>query len=200
LEINNAFQLDGKPQQADYRRYILIDFKTNFTDDEHKIDKVINGIQYRRANHYYETEEFQTSIRPIFFSVLINVYQQYYNSAQKCLHITIPDCVRENTNQYLTEQDTAKRLFDYCFKKVDDPTKKMHLTKVWDAIKRSDRYLSLSFTDKRAFSRDEIYKYIRELYNIPHNPNNHKPVNVCGIEAIDIDADSEPEEGETFET
>lgn len=199
LEINNAFQLDGKPQQADYRRYILIDFKTNFTDDERKIDKVITGIQYRRANHYYETEEFQTSIRPIFFLVLTNVYQQYYNFSQKCLNIIIPDCVRENTNQYLTEQDTAKRLFDYCFKKVDDPTKKMPITKVWDAIKKSDRYLSLSFTDKRAFSRDEIYKYIRELYNIPHNPNNHKPVNVCGIEAIDIDADSEPEE-EAFAT
>lgn len=193
LEINNAFQLDGKPQQADYRRYILIDFKTNFTDDINKIDKVINGIQYRKANHYYETDEFHTSIRPVFFDMLSNIYKQFYDPTQQCLQFTIPDCVRENSNQYLTQQDTAKRLFDYCFIKVEDTTKQLPITKVWDRIKKSDIYVSLPYADKRTFSRDEIYTYIRELYNIPYNPKSHKTPMVCGIEAVGTGEDEEEE-------
>jgi hypothetical protein len=185
LEINNAFELDGKPQQADYRRYLLIDFKTNFTDDPNKIGKSINGIQYRQANHSYETEEFIKSIRPAFFYMLTVVYGRYYDETQKCLSFTIPDIVRENTNRYLTEQDTVKRLFDYCFVKIEDQTKKIPISRIWEVIKRSDIYVSLPQNDRRLFSRNEVYSYIKELYNIPHNPNNHKPIIVCGIQEIE---------------
>jgi phage/plasmid-associated DNA primase len=200
LEINNAFQLDGKPQQADYRRYLLIDFKTNFTDDPKKIGKSINGIQYRQANHYYETEEFLISIRPAFFHMISDVYCQYYNETQKCLSFTIPDIVRENTNRYLTEQDTVKRLFDYCFVKIEDQTKKMPIARVWEVIKRSDIYLSLPHTDRRIFSRDEVYSYIKELYNIPHNPTSHKPIIVCGIQEIESGPHQDENEENAFDT
>lgn len=195
LEINNAFELDGKPQQADYRRYLLIDFKTNFTDDTKKIGKTINGIQYRQANHYYETEEFIQSIRPVFFYMLTDIYGDHYDETQKRLSFTIPDIVRENTNRYLTEQDTVKRLFDYCFVKIEDQTKKIPISRIWEVIKRSDIYVSLPQNDRRLFSRNEIYSYIKELYNIPHNPNNHKPIIVCGIQEIE----SEPHQDETEE-
>jgi phage/plasmid-associated DNA primase len=196
LEINNAFQLDGKPAQADYRRYIVIKFNTNFTDDEAKIDEVINGIQYRKANHYYETEEFHTDIRPYFFDVLSNVYKQYYDETQKSLKFSIPKIVRDNTNQYLTNQDTAKSLFDYSFKKSNDLTKTLPLKSVWDTIKNSDPYNNLSKADKKAYGRDEIYKYVMEMYNIPPNPNSHKPIIVKGIEKIETEDNNEEIEGD----
>lgn len=200
LEINNAFELDGKPQQADYRRYLLIDFKTNFTDDPKKIGRSINGIQYRQANHYYETDEFIQSIRPVFFYMLTAIYGDHYDNTQKRLSFTIPDIVRENTNRYLTEQDTVKRLFDYCFVKIEDQTKKIPISRIWEVIKRSDIYVSLPQNDRRLFSRNEVYSYIKELYNIPHNPNNHKPIIVCGIQEIEGEPPQDETDEEAFDT
>lgn len=186
LEINNAFELDTKPQQADYRRYIVIKFGTNFTDDETKINKVINDIQYRQANHYYETDDFHTEIRPHFFHMLSNVYKQYYDETQKSLKFSIPEITRENTNEYLGNLDTSKKLFDYSFRKTTDYEKTIPLKQIWDTIKTSEVYGDLTKSQKKIYGRDEIYKYIRELFNMPPRATKKAEI-VMGVERIDDD-------------
>jgi len=186
LEINNAFELDGKPAQADYRRYVVIKFNTNFTDDETKIDNVINGIQYRKANHYYETDDFHTAIRPHFFHMLSKVYTQYYCDTQKSLKFSIPEISRDNTNEYMGNLDTSKKVFDYSFRKTTDYTKTIPLKSIWDTIKTSDIYVELTKQQKKTYGRDEIYKYVRELFNMPPHTTK-KAEMVMGIERIDDD-------------
>jgi hypothetical protein len=186
LEINDAFELDGKPAQADYRRYKVLKFNTNFTDDETKIDKIINGIQYRKANPYYTTEDFKISIRPYLFDLLTSIYVKFYDPILLSIKFITPPLTRDDTNEYMGNLDISKGLFDASFRLTPDFTKTLSLKYIYDTIKASSIYTELSINKKALYGQNTIYKYVRELVNAPKHTSK-KAEMIMGIEILDPD-------------
>jgi len=64
-------EFDSKPQDAEYRRFMDIHFKNNWTENPDKIGKTIDGITYRKANPYYASDEFVEKAKHVFLNMLL---------------------------------------------------------------------------------------------------------------------------------
>ena len=175
MEFNNAPDLDGKPMDSDYRRLIHMMFPINFTDDENKIDKIIDGIQYKRANPYYETEEFVMTMRPYFLDLLLKVYKECFNEDAKCIVYNIPDEVRSRTNKFIEDQNKFQNVFNTLFvkreiktdKKEEKDKKTLRIKDFWRIFQSTDEYKDLKTTRQRQeYGRDECYKWLRNNFTV----------------------------------
>ena len=193
FEFNNAPDLDGKPMASDYRRIRDIEFPCNFTEDENKIGKVINGKTYLKANKYYETEEFYFSMRDVFLDLLLETYRKYKDGL-KGMKFTCPKSISQRSNTFLENQNLFQKVFNENFKKVaysdiDKAAKTQSVKSVWECIKYSEEYKALSFREKRQYNREEFYKWISGLYTIDGNTKTGKLI--IGLVRNDDDNDDE---------
>jgi phage/plasmid-associated DNA primase len=173
MEFNNAPELDGKPQRADYRRLLDVFFPVNFTDDPDKIDKEIGGLKYKKANTRYETQEFLNAMRDIFLDMLLGVYRTYKDKEGKTgIIFTIPESIRKKTDEFIANQNLFVKIFNTNWLKVDilpdnpeDERKKtIPLVDMWENISNSNEYKCLSYRDKRQYNRNEFYKWAEENF------------------------------------
>ena len=180
MEFNNPPELDGKPQRADYRRLVDLLFPINFTDNETLIGKEVGGVLYKKANTYYETQEFIHKMRPIFLDLLLGVYRAF--KTKDGINFTIPQSIRERTDKFIENQNLFQKVFYDTWKKVEvnpdddaDIKRKTHKVKdIWDSITYSDDYKRLSYRDKRQYGRDEFYKWIEEQVKIQGNSHTNR--------------------------
>jgi len=172
MEFNNPPELDGKPQRADYRRLVDLLFPVNFTDNESLVGKEIGGVLYKKANTYYETQEFILKMRPIFLDLLLGIYRTFKTA--NGINFTIPQSIRDRTDKFIENQNLFQKVFNDIWKKVDvipdddaDIKRKTQKVKdIWDSITYSDDYKRLSYRDKRQYGRDEFYKWVEEQIKI----------------------------------
>jgi len=196
MEFNTAPELDGKPEQADYRRIVDLDFPVNFTDNPDKIDKVIGGVLYKKANPYFETQEFLQSVKLVFLDMLLGVYGRYKDKERNTgMIFTIPDSIKARTAKFLENQNLFQKVFNDLWKKIDfDPTnakdikdKTIKVRDIWDSILSSAEHRALNYRDKRQYSRDDFYKWIEGLFKIEGDQKTGKIiVGLCRLED-DID-------------
>ena len=180
MEFNNPPELDGKPQRADYRRLVDLLFPINFTDNESLIGKEIGGVLYKKANTYYETQEFIQKMRPIFLDLLLGIYRNF--KTDNGINFTIPQSIRDRTDKFIENQNLFQKVFYDTWKKVEvnpdddaDIKRKTHKVKdIWDSITYSDDYKRLSYRDKRQYGRDEFYKWIEEQVKIQGNSHTNR--------------------------
>jgi phage/plasmid-associated DNA primase len=177
MEFNVAPELDGKPQRADYRRLIDLLFPINFTDDPTKIDKEIGGVKYKKANPYYETQEFLQKVKLIFLDLLLGVYRTYKDGVNG-IKFSIPESIRLRTEKFLENQNLFQKVFNDIWMKVEinkigdiidktDETKKtIPVKEIWESITSAEEYRKLNYREKRQYGRDEFYKWIEGLYTI----------------------------------
>jgi len=182
MEFNNPPELDGKPQRADYRRLVDLLFPVNFTDNESLVGKEIGGVLYKKANTYYETQEFIQKMRHIFLDLLIGVYRAY--KTKDGINFTIPQSIRDRTDKFIENQNLFQKVFNDLWKRVevipddenDIKRKTQKVKDIWDSITYSDDYKRLSYRDKRQYGRDEFYKWIEEQIKIQGNSKTGKIV------------------------
>jgi hypothetical protein len=177
MEFNNAPDLSGgKPELADYRRMIYIQFPVNFTEDPNKIDKVIGGIQYKKANRRYQQPEYHQEVKHVFFDLLRGIYQEYRNKKDWTVGMMfdIPESVRLRSEKFLQDQDVFSRAFnnswelvdikknnDGTIDKTDKKSKTFKFKEVWESIENSNEYKSLkTVRERREYSRDEFKNWI----------------------------------------
>jgi hypothetical protein len=178
MEFNQAPELDGKPQRADYRRLVDILFPINFTDDPTKIDKEIGGVLFKKANPYYETQEFLQKIKLVFLDMLLGVYRNYKDDMNG-INFVIPESIRKRTEQFIENQNLFQKVFNDLWMKVeinknelgvidknDERKKTIPVKEIWESITSSNEYRNLNYRDKRQYGRDEFYKWIEGLYAI----------------------------------
>ena len=173
MEFNNAPELDGKPQRADYRRLVDLFFPVNFTDDPEKIGKEIGGVKYAEANTYYETTAFLESMRYIFLHKLLDIYKEH-RTEDKGIIFTIPASIRKRTEQFIENQNLFQKVFNDNFERVeiiendkdDEKRKTLRLKEIWDNMVCSDEYKNLSYRDKRQYGRNEFYNWMAEHFKI----------------------------------
>jgi len=170
MEFNNSPELDGKPQQADYRRLVDLYFPVNFTDDINKIGREIGGTQYVKCNPYYETEEFILSMRNIFLHKLLNIYKENY-ILNVGINFTVPEDIKKRTETFIENQNLFQKVFNDLFIKVDIDLKNkddlknkvLKIREVWEQIIQSQEYKSITYREKRQYGRDEFYKWIDSI-------------------------------------
>jgi len=190
MEFNNPPELDGKPQQADYRRLVDLFFPINFTDDPNKINKEIAGIKYIEANHYYETDDFIQSIKLVFLHKLLNVYRENYDESIG-IKFSIPEDIRKRTEMFIENQNLFQKVFNDIYVKVDVipnnkedlKLKTIKIREVWEDIVASQEYKALSYREKRQYGRDEFYKWIETIGL--KTTNNTKSKCIIGIQKRD---------------
>ena len=205
MEFNNAPELDGKPQRADYRRLVDNYFPVNFTDDPEKIDKEIGGVLYKQANTYYETQEFLQKSRLIFLDMLLGVYRQYKDiEGSTGIKFIVPASIRKRTEQFIENQNLFQKVFNDLWKKIeiiaddkeDEKKKTKQVKELWESILASEEHRRLSYRDKRQYSRDEFYKWIGENFKVEGNSKTGKLIK--GLQRkTDADAEEDGEYGET---
>jgi hypothetical protein len=178
MEFNVAPELDGKPQRADYRRLVDLLFPVNFTDDPDKIDKEIGGVQFKKANSYYETQEFLQKVKLVFLDMLLGVYREYKDGVNGMKFI-IPESIRLRTEKFLENQNLFQKVFNDLWVKVeinklengdidklDEKKKTIQVKEIWESIIASEEHRKLNYREKRQYGRDEFYKWIESLYTI----------------------------------
>jgi len=206
MEFNTSPDFDGKPERADYRRLIDLLFPVNFTDDETKIGKVIGGVLYLRANPYYETTGFIQKIKMVFLDMLLNVYKEYCDGANG-IKFVVPESVKQRTEIFIENQNLFQKVMNSVWKKVDikllkdgtqDPqdllVKTIKVKDMWDSITMSDEYRSLSYRNKRQYSRDDFYKWIEGVCVVSGNNKSGKLVVGWGRKTDYDDLDKVEEE------
>jgi|694.fasta_scaffold04525_27 phage/plasmid-associated DNA primase len=162
MEFNNPPELDGKPQRADYRRLVDLNFPINFTDDPTKINKTIGGLIYKEGNPYYETQEFIQKMKPIFLHLLLETYKTY-KDGENGIKFTIPDDIRKRTEEFIENQNIFLKIFNELWTKsnnIDDTEK---LKDIWTSIFTSQEHRNLTSREKRTYGRDEFYKWIETV-------------------------------------
>jgi phage/plasmid-associated DNA primase len=187
MEFNNAPDFDVKAQASDYRRLTHIDYPINFTDDENKIDKIIGGIQYRKANTFLETDAFLLMMRPIFLDLLLGVYKSKYIE-NKGIVFEIPKSVRERTEKFIEDQNLFQKVFNDLYKKCeiklldngqidkqDEKKKTIKIKDMWQTFEQSDDYRKIRTSrEKREYGRDEYYKWCESMFKIEGNAKTGK--------------------------
>lgn len=179
MEFNNPPEFDGKPQQSDYRRGLLHRFSTNFTSSSkypEKIGKTINGVVWKEANPYYETDEFYTKMRPYFFDLLSGIYRTYAN-AEMGMVFTIPKSVINETEQFINDQNLFQKVFNERYEKVDwteedKKDKSLKFKDFWEAFNYSQEFKTLRTNGQRAeYSRDNCYEWLRSNFQTKRDKN-----------------------------
>lgn len=175
MEFNTPPDFDGKPEQADCRRLVDLDFPVNFTDNPDKIDKVIGGVLYKKANPYFETQEFLQNVKLVFLDLLLGVYRAHKDTKQNTgIDFTIPESIKARTAKFIANQNLFQKVFDDNWEKVDvdresksDTAKKtVRVREIWESIIASAEHRALNYRDKRQYSRDDFYKWIESVYKI----------------------------------
>jgi phage/plasmid-associated DNA primase len=183
MEFNVSPDLDGKPQQADYRRLVDILFPVNFTDNPTKINQTIGGVLYKKSNPYYETQEFLKKSKLVFLDMLLGVYRNYKDKENHTgMQFTIPESIRLRTEQFIENQNLFQRVFSNVWGKVDVDysnkedikAKTTPVARMWESITFSEDYKNLTYREKRQYSRDEFYKWIEGLFKLEGNSKTGK--------------------------
>ena len=192
MEFNSSPELDGKPEVADYRRIIDVEFPTNYTDDENKIGKTVNGVTYKLGNRLYEKSEWILSIRDVFLDILLETYKKY-KSKDNRIEFTIPSSVRNRTNEFLKNQDKFLEFFNNHYEispicaddTKNDKIRKTHsVQNIWNVVSNDRDYVSLSYDMRRKHSRKEFHQWLRDKFKIL---TKKKQLVVEGIEYIETE-------------
>jgi hypothetical protein len=210
MEFNNAPDLDGKPQESDYRRIVNIQFPTNFTENEDKIGKNIGGCEYKKANSYYVTDEFLEESKMVFMHMLIKVYTSCEKDNSGGMKFVIPKDIIERTELYLANQNVFKVIFDKNWEvceiiknskgkidKSDLKLKTFTVKTLWSQVQTDEQYKQLSSRDKRnMYGREAFYMFLNENYKIDTDKNKSKII--IGLQNVTEEeyADEEVEEVE----
>ena len=149
-ELNNNPLFDGNITYAEVRRILLIKYMSRFTMDEKEVDtkKFIF-----KANPYYIQAEFHEKIKLAFLIVLFE-----HNKLNFKGQITIPMCVKKDTNELLLKANDFLIWFDSEFEFIKEPTVKEFTTirSIGEELKKSNFYNSLNAKQRNELTEKNI--------------------------------------------
>jgi len=143
LETNPSLNFNGKAGDAEIRRFIEIMFESTFTDDDSMINDPTLQNVYKKDD-YFITSSFREEYKCVLLKyILDNAYKKIY----------IPDCVKQQTSQYIDNQNSFKFWLEDNYQLTQDDT---------DIVKVKDMF--------NEYMTSEEYKNT----NREHRPNLHK--------------------------
>ena len=177
-EFNVMPDYDQAPQDADYRRGRDIKFDNKWTSDTTKIGKTIDGIFYREANPYYESQKFISEVRDIFLEMLINCYREYYDEETQRIKFAVPESVWRSSKTMIDGTNKFRMWFNRLFEespsraedveikrdiyseekhktvKVKEYPCRLKVGDIWEVVSNSNEYKNGARTKPREFERN----------------------------------------------
>lgn len=176
MEFNNSPDLDGKPEEADYRRISHISFPVNFTTNKDKIGKTIGNVQYKEGNSKYKTNHWIESMKYIFLDMLLDIYKKNVDTINMSgLIINTPDFIEKESEKWVNKQNLFNIVFYRNFEVVDvnmndknDIKNKTIKTKdLWNDFEESPEYKGLKTRREKAeYGRDEYYEWLKSNFEV----------------------------------
>lgn len=143
LETNHSLNFNGKAGDAEMRRFIEIMFESTFTDDKTMINDPTLQNVYEKKDLF-----ITSSFREEYKSVLL---KYILDNAEKSIYV--PDCVKQQTSQYIDNQNSFKFWLEDNYELTQDDT---------DVVKVKDMF--------NLYTTSEEYRNT----NREHRPNLHK--------------------------
>jgi hypothetical protein len=165
LEFNKAPEMEQKCGHSERERIVDLDFPVNFTSDEEKLK---TGGTYKRGNPEYTKDEWILGHKLEMLHILLDVYKEH-----KCdkdgIDFKIPKCLRQRTEAFIENQNPFGKIMKEYYV-VDDLVKAVKIKSIWDKVKELDEYRSMTTRQKKEYSRDELYDYIKKNYETETSP------------------------------
>jgi phage/plasmid-associated DNA primase len=161
MEFNNPPELDGKPEDADYRRMRHINYKQKFSEDESKIgttDAVL-GVVVQRADRYLLSPECALAWRPVLLDMMLDVYKA--KGTTTGIPFNVPQQVLDSTNAFLAKMNMHSTFFEEAYERTDSPEDLVKCTEIWTKFSTSDAYRSIrTAREKTEYGREALVDWL----------------------------------------
>ncbi len=170
-ECNTKPKLAEEPQLADIARIIDLPFRSTFTSEKADLDEENNVYP---INLELKSEEFKDGHRCALIKILIEAHKRY---ASNNYVLSIPDSVKERTNEYLEESCNILGWFkeNYSVTLSNDKITFVYIKDIHDKFKQSEYYITLSKLEMRKYTYNYFVKYFssniltKKYYKLRHD-------------------------------
>ena len=196
-EFNNAPDFDARLGDSESRRIVDFGFMNSWTDNPDFIGKTIGGITYKEANPYYATQEFIDHAAPVFLDMLLAKYRESFDASKQQISFDIPDSVRRATEKFIGATNIFHKVVSNEYRQAtqeelaaaenDGKTISVDVKEMWNAVKCSEAYKSLSYALKRQYSRDAFYTWAKGSLNAVESGRKDRVLIIPGLISVSED-------------
>ena len=187
MEFNTPPELDGKPTDAEARRLVDYSFPTNFTNDDEKIGKTLNGITWKQANAYFETPQFVEEHRDTFLNILLGFYSTFKKDKEGIDFSQLPASVMERTKSFIDNQNLFHKIVSELYEIGEG---KLAFKDIWDAFSQNDDFRKAK--NKNQYGKIAFYEYLRGKFQT--EGGGHKTEYITNIKKKSVDIQETDEE------
>ena len=174
LEVNGKPNINGKINDSAIERWININFRNLYTDNE----EIVDNVRIFKQNTLYKEQAWRLEMRCALFQMLLEVEDNT---------IIIPKSIRDNTLNYLLDNDSIIKWFNQEYKIVKENGND-HIVKAIDLynhFKEGDFYLNLSKRQKRdEYSKKGFIEKISENVKLKAYFHERKKINGVDYKSI----------------
>jgi len=174
LEVNGKPNINGKINDSAIERWVNINFRNLYTDNE----EIVDNVRIFKQNTLYKEQEWRLEMRCALFQMLLEVEDNA---------IIIPKSIRDNTLNYLLDNDSIIKWFNQEYKIVKENGND-HIVKAIDLyshFKEGDFYLNLSKRQKRdEYSKKGFMEKISENVKLKAYFHERKKINGVDYKSI----------------
>jgi len=168
--------------ESDKRRWIVEEFDSQFTEDQHKVGTTYKcdgqTRTYRQADAKYSDKQWYQTNKLSFINLLLEAYKQnIQEQKEKCavneafrfiqIKFDLPDSVKAKTEKFLNGNNLIDKAFNRTYIKTDKKTDRIKSKDIKETILSSQTFQRASEFDRKKFSvKKEFEKYIGSKFII----------------------------------
>jgi phage/plasmid-associated DNA primase len=160
LEFNKPPEMEQKCGHSERARIVDLDFPVNFTSDEAEL---LKGGTYKRGNPEYTKDAWIDGHQLEMLHILLDVYKEHKEETGG-IDFKLPNSLRQRTEAFIENQNPFVKIMKEYYA-VDEKAEKVKIKTIWDRVKDTEEYRSMTSRQKREFSRDELYEYVKKNYD-----------------------------------
>ena len=166
LEFNKPPEMEQKCGHSERERIVDLDFPFNFTSDE---DEMAKGEKFKWGNAEYTKDDWIKNHRLEMLHILLDVYREHKKETGG-IDYKIPKSLRQRTDAFIANQNPFIKIINQYYTingvtKVPEVKKGgLGFSKIWNRIKMTDDYKNMTSRQKKEYSRDELYAYLKKKY------------------------------------
>ena len=160
LEFNQPPEMEQKCGHSERERIVDLDFPVNFTSNEAEIE---SGGNYKRGNPEYTKDDWIHSHQLEMLHILLDVYREHKEETGG-IDFKIPQCLRKRTDAFIENQNPFVKIMKECYT-IDEKAKTpVKMKSIWDRVKDAEEYRNMTARQRKEYSRDELYDYVKKNY------------------------------------
>jgi hypothetical protein len=168
LYFNKAPEMDTKCGQSEARRIVDVDFPYNFTEKPELLDL---GKPYIQGNSEYTQQEWNIGHRLEMLHILLDVYKEHKKETGG-MDFKFPQSILKRTDTFIENQNPFVKIIaqNYTVEAQLLPyykttkAKGTGFNKIWGEVKITDEYKSMTTRQRKEYSRDELYDYLKKNF------------------------------------